>query len=422
MLPYSRIASLLDEVCDISRGKKADRIAEFLRDLDQDLICPGVRLLVGGLWPLWEKREMNIGPDSLAQVLQEISEENISLLKQNLGETGAVAEVALSRKTQQLISRKPLDALSVYHSLYRISNQRGLESEHRKSAILRGLFLEASPLEGKYIARTVLRNIFAGLGPNVLLRALAKAFDYDYDELRRAYGLLPELGILAQAAYRKEIKSIKILPPRPIRPMTILEGKPMFPGAYQIKYHGIRVQLHWIENELYVYTSNLKDITAALERLRKDISELEQNFIIDGQLIAFKDDLILPQSEVIGHINRKHPSKRSPVSLAVMSNDLIFLNGLDLTSFSYKERRSRLLSLLGEPKDLPFCGLAPAKEMILKDEKEFENFQLVTPESGLSGLISRDLSGSYIPGECSSHDFLIKRSGESLSNDRGSRV
>jgi DNA ligase 1 len=414
MLPYSRIASLLDEISDFSRGKKADRIAEFLRDLNKDLICLGVRLLAGGLWPPWEKREMNVGPDSLAQVLQEISKEDIALLKQDLGEMGAVAEVALSRKTQQLISHKPLDALSVYHDLYRISNQRGLESEHRKSAILRGLFLEASPLEGKYIARTVLRNISAGLGPNMLLQALAKAFDYDHNELRNAYGLLPELGILAQVAYRKEIKSIKILPPRPIRPMTILEGDPMFPGAYQLKYHGIRVQLHWIENELYVYTSNLKDITAALERLRKDISELKQDFIIDGQLIAFKDDLILPQNEVIGHINRKHPSKRSPVSLAVMSNDIIFLNGRDLTSFSYRERRSMLLSLLGEPKDLPFCGLAPAREVILKDKRDFEIFRFVEPESGLSGLIARDLSGSYIPGECSSHDFLIKRSGESL--------
>ena len=419
MLPYSRIASLLDEISDVSRGKKADRIAEFLKkDLDQDLICPGVRLLIGALWPPWEKREMNVGPDSLAQVLQEISKEDISLLKQNLGEMGAVAEVALSRKTQQLISRKPLDALSVYHDLYRISNQKGLESEHRKGAILRGLFLEASPLEGKYIARTVLRNIFAGLGPNVLLRALAKAFDHDYDELRNAYGLLPELGILAQAAYRKDIKSIKIVPPRPIRPMTIQEGNPIFPGAYQLKYHGIRVQLHWIENALYVYTSNLKDITAALERLSKDISELKQNFIIDGQLIAFKDNLILPQNEVIGYINRKHPSKRSPVSLAVMSNDLIFLNGLDLTSFSYKERRSRLLSLLGEPKDLPFCGLAPAKEVILKDKRDFEIFRFVAPESGLSGLIVRDLNGTYIPGGCSSHDFLVKRPGESLSDDQ----
>ncbi len=142
ILPYSKIASLLEEVSHVSRVGKSDLVAEFLLDLETGLVCYMIRLLSGKLWPAWDCREMNVGPGLLEDVLQELSREDVFQLKQSLGEMGDVTEAALSGKAQQPISGEPLDSMWVYQSLYRISNQKGQDSEHRKcSLILCGLYI-----------------------------------------------------------------------------------------------------------------------------------------------------------------------------------------------------------------------------------------------------------------------------------------
>jgi hypothetical protein len=60
---YSRIAQALQEISQAPRGCKADLAAGLLSEIEPDIemLCPAVRLLLGELWPPWEKREMGIG-------------------------------------------------------------------------------------------------------------------------------------------------------------------------------------------------------------------------------------------------------------------------------------------------------------------------------------------------------------------------
>ena len=71
------------------------------------MLCPAVRLLLGELWPPWEEREMGIGPEALMAALAEVSEEDISGLRERLGEMGLVAEAALRQKGQHSLSASP---------------------------------------------------------------------------------------------------------------------------------------------------------------------------------------------------------------------------------------------------------------------------------------------------------------------------
>jgi hypothetical protein len=54
MLPYVRIASLLEEISKAERGDKAGLASGLLASLPEELLCPCVRLFVGELWPPWE--------------------------------------------------------------------------------------------------------------------------------------------------------------------------------------------------------------------------------------------------------------------------------------------------------------------------------------------------------------------------------
>jgi DNA ligase 1 len=97
---YSRIARALQEISHAPRGCKADLAAGLLSEIEHDIemLCPTVRLLLGELWPPWEKREMGIGPEALMTALAEVSDKDVPSLRERFHDMGMVAEDALGRK------------------------------------------------------------------------------------------------------------------------------------------------------------------------------------------------------------------------------------------------------------------------------------------------------------------------------------
>jgi DNA ligase-1 len=411
MLPYARIAFLLDDISKAERGDKAGLAASLMADLPKDLLCPFVRLLTGELWPSWEKREMGMGPEAIEKALDEISTEDVQNLRKNLGDMGYVAEAALRQKSQHPVSSDPLEATLVYQSLCRISRQHGLDSEHRRGAILRGLFLDAEPIEAKYIARTVMRNMQVGLGPQTVIAAMEKAFDVEAERIMKAYALMPELGFVAMAASMGTLADVKIKPSRPVRPMLIRKGKISdipAPWAYIPRYPGLRVQVHKAGGEFFVYTMRLRDVTSAMRSLDRELQAIKHDFIAEAELVGFQNGLMLGQQEMVSYINHESLSRRSTVVPALAAWDLLFWDEEDLTPLAYDERRRRLKTLLGEPKGTPFTGISTAEQIILEKPKDVEKYYESSRQKGHKGLIARDLLAPYKPGRFSDVDFYIE--------------
>jgi DNA ligase-1 len=411
---YSGIANVLRDISQAPRGQKADQTADFLTGLELEMLCPGVRLLLGELWPPWEDREMGVGPEALLAALKEVSEEDVPLLRERLGEMGLVAEAALQRKNQHPLLIEPLEAASVYERLRRISDMNGKDSEHRKDAVLRGLFLEATPLEGKYIARTALRNMLAGIGPQAMISALSSAFHCDQNKVQKAYNIMPEMGLIARAARLQELDGTVIQPKMPIKPMIIRPGKAVYRGAFLPKYAGLRVQVHKADGEIFVFTSRLRNITPSLSDLIQRLDGLTDDQIMDADLIGFRDERICSQTEMLWYINRRHRSLQNRISPALLAYDLIYLDGRDLTGLDYEERRRMLLTALGAPKNMPFQGISPAEERVLKNEDEVNDYLRQTRRAGGRGLVARGLEAPYLPGGYSDQDFIIG-TGETVS-------
>lgn len=404
---YSQIAAALEEISQAERSGKAEILARLLTGLDSESICIIVRLLMGELWPPWESREMGVGPKALLKALDEISDEDVSALSERLAEMGRVCEAALRSKNQHPLAGEPLEAKSVYERLRKISLMSGPESEHRKNAVLRGLFLEAAPQEGKYIARTALGNMLAGIGPKTMISAIGTALQLDQQEIQKAYSLMPETGLVAKAAKLEDKKSILIVPGRPVKPMIVCPGKATIPAAFLPKYAGLKLQLHMAEGEISAFTSRLKNIAIALNGLCQSLEVCGDDWIMDADLIGFLDGRICSQAEMVRYINRRRLSRRSPVSPALLAYDLIYLKGDDLTGHAYKDRRQELLRVLGEPKDLPFQGISAAKERVIEDQADVQDFLGHVVMAGGRGLMARDLEAPYLLGGCSERDFLM---------------
>ncbi|MDD2756091.1 MAG: hypothetical protein PHS80_11250 [Methanothrix sp.] len=411
---YSRIAQALQEISHASRGCKADLAASLLCEIkpDIEILCPAVRLLLGELWPPWEKREMGIGPEALMTALTEVSDQDIPSLRERCHDMGRVAEAALGQKGQHSLFREPLEALSVYERLLRISEMNGKESEQRKNALLRGLFLEATPLEGKYIARTALRNMQAGIGHKTMIVALSRSLQCDREKILRAYGLMPDLGSIAVMAQRQELEVVAFRAKVPIRFMLFRQSNPVVPGCFLPKYPGLRVQVHKIKNEVLIFTSRLRNITTSLSGISRQLEKIDSDFVADADLIGFHDcavkkNVICSQAEMRRYINRRHLSRKSRIRPTLLAYDLIALQGDDICSLPYQDRREKLLSILGEPQAMPFLGISPAREDVLMDLGAVD--ELLSKAAGARALLERDPKASYLPGIASKRDFICNK-------------
>lgn len=412
---YSRIAQALQDISLAPRSRKVDLAAGLLSETESgaegpEMLCPVVRLLLGELWPHWEGREMGIGPEALMAALAEVSDQDVSSVRERLGEMGMVAEAVLAQKGQHSLFSEPLQALSVYERLMRISAMRGEESEQRKNALLRGLFLQATPREGKYIARTALRNMQAGIGHMTMIAALSRSLHVDPQKIRRAFFIMPDLGSIAAMARHQDLERIAIRPGVPTRFMLFRSREGQVPGAFLPKYPGLRVQVHKVKKEVLIFTSQLRNITFALNGLSRSLGEIEGDFVADADLIGFHDkgDGICIQAEMLRYINRRRLSRKSSILPALLAYDLISLEGEDICSMPYQDRRTRLLSILGTPREMPFTGISPAEEKVLMDRGAVDEFISQAGKAGSRALLERDLQAAYCPGEVSQRDFIIR--------------
>ncbi|MDQ1262644.1 MAG: ligase 1 [Euryarchaeota archaeon] len=410
---YSRIAQALQEISQTPRSCKADLTAGLLSEIGPEIrmLCPAVRLLLGELWPPWEEREMGIGPVAIMTALAEVSDQDIPSLREKFNDMGLLAEAALGQKGQHSLFREPLEALSVYERLRRISEMSGKESEQRKNALLRGLFLDATPLEGKYIARTALRNMQAGIGHKTMIVALSRSLQCDQEKIQRAYGFMPDLGSTAVMAASQKLKEVTFRAKIPISFMLFRQSDPVVPGCFLPKYPGLRVQVHKTKRKVHIFTSQLRNITTALSGISRQLEEIESDFVADADLIGFHDcgikrKVICSQAEMLRYINRRRLSRKSNIRPSLLAYDLIALQGEDICSMPYQDRRERLISILGEPQAIPFKGISSAQEYILMDLGAAN--ELLSKAAGARALLERDPLAPYRPGTVAERDFIIR--------------
>jgi len=428
MLPYLEIARALEDASrEERRDARADLLASLLKALPPESVRPVARLLSGRLWPPWEPREMGIGPETLEEVLEEISGQ-VPSPEAKGADPGDLAERMVQGRSQRTLSPTTLDALQVYEALRQISSQRGVGSTFRKRSILRGLLLSASPLEAKYIAKTVRGRMAVGLGLSLLAEAIGRAFGVDPLQVKRAYSYNPDYGTVALHALRGEVCDLRLSPSHPSRQMAFRRDEHPWDAmgvvgrrAYVVRYGGLRVQVHKLSDQVFFYTSQLRNVTHPLRDLAEEVIWVKGNFILEGELILVEDGRILPLSVIVGRINLRGRSRGEAVS-SLAASDLLYLNGRDLIDESYAERRRSLVQVLRNVAGRPLVSrVFLAEEEVLEDPDGAKKFLGRSLDRGFRGVIMRDPEGAYILGGISRWDEVISEMPEDqnpLQEDR----
>src|ERR671912_1047714 len=283
-----------------------------------------------------------------------------------VGDLGLAAEALLAALAPRPAT---LEVEVVFGTLHQIAQAEGTGSQARKLAPFVGLLREATPLEARYLVRTVTGSLRLGIGTATILDALAEVHAGGRKArpvLERAYNICSDLGLVAATLVQEGLEAVEGMRVRagnPVRPMLAqrmsssaeILAKLGGACAAEYKYDGIRVQAHrTADGQLELFTRRLDRVSTQFPEVVKLLAEHLQprEAILEGEVVAFDpaSGELRPFQDVMFR-RRKYGITEAvsdyPVSMFCF--ELLYADGTDLTRLPYLERRAALAEAITPP-------------------------------------------------------------------------
>lgn len=426
--------------------KRLDLVAgviALLKATPRNLVDKVLYLAQGRLYPDFVGIELGVAEKLTVRALSKTlgaTEDEVVALQKKLGDIGSAAEEILKKRRQRTFSDDKLTVQGVYATFEKIAAATGAGSQETKLRLLGELLHNASPLEGRYLARLVTGKLRLGVADQTLLEALAlyeakrnatSVTDLTDEErleraeakraVEKAMEVTSDIAAVAKALIEDGLKGVKRLKVKlgvPIRPMlaerteTLEDALEKMGGAAQVeyKYDGLRMQAHvgdkveLFSRRLENITSQFPDVVEALALARRG----KKDFIVEGEAVAIdpKTDRILPFQVLATRRGRKYglgdaPSsgkltgldytKEVPVRLFLF--DALYHDGEEIMEKPLRDRRKVLATLF---KDNATTALAEAEEY--EDVGKLEAYFDKVTSMGAEGIMVKNPSSPYQAG------------------------
>ncbi|KAL8731911.1 MAG: hypothetical protein Q9181_004134 [Wetmoreana brouardii] len=389
-----------------SRIKIVDTLVNFLRTViegDPASLLPAVWLATNAISPPYISLELGLGGSAISKALKNmcgLDNAGLKTLYDKHGDAGDVAFEAKKRQSFTLRKPKPLSIQSVFQSLVKVANSKGSGSQEFKQRIVERLLQDSQGAEeSRYLVRTLSQHLRIGAVKTTMLIALSRAFlmskppgaDYPTRKQEELAELKKEALAETYARGEELVKACFARRPNyndlvpcllevgvsdellarcglalhiPLRPMlgsitrdlsemlTKLQGRDF---SCEYKYDGQRAQVHCDDSgkvsifsrHLEVMTDKYPDLVALVPTIR---GEGVSSFILEGEVVAIdRDSGELKAFQTLTNRARKDVAIHAiKVDVCLFAFDLMYLNGEELLSRSFRERRELLRSLFVE--------------------------------------------------------------------------
>ncbi|WP_295212314.1 ATP-dependent DNA ligase [uncultured Chryseobacterium sp.] len=116
----------------------------------------------------------------------------------------------------------------------------------------------------------------------------------------------------------------------------------------EYKWDGIRGQIIKRNGEVFIWSRGEELVTEQFPEVKETVEKMNGNFVIDGEILAVKDDKVLNFNELQKRLNRKTLTKKmlSEIPIQVFAYDLLEMEGNDLREKPISGRRAMLEELL----------------------------------------------------------------------------
>ena len=174
-------------------------------------------------------------------------------------------------------------------------------------------------------------------------------------------------------------------------------GKPI-EWIIEQKWDGIRGQIVKRNNEIYIWSRGEELVTKQFPELVEVISNFKDDFVIDGEILAMKDNAVLLFNDLQKRLNRKNVTKKllDEVPIGFYAYDILEFNGDDIRNTPFAERRKILETVFNSitlPKQL--------KLSFIVDFKKWEELYAIRNNSraiNSEGLMLKQKASPYHTG------------------------
>ncbi len=396
------------------RLEMTDNLVSLFRETPKDEIDKLVYLTQGKVHPDYMGIELGLAEKLVIRVLTTatgIDEDRVTAMWKEKGDLGIVAEEAIASRRQSALGTEPLTVARVYENLNEIARAAGEGSQERKIRLLADLLQRATPMEAKFIVRTVVGKMRLGVADMTIVDALAITYatKEDRDGVERAYNVSSDLGEVAQllaADGLHGLSKIRLQLFRPVRSMlcerleTLEEiFQRLGTCALEYKYDGLRVQAHIDDGRIQLFSRHLENITGQFPEIVEGLHDAYRGTrgIVEGEAVPVDPNTgeFLPFQEVSRRRGRKYDvdvmRKEYPVVLYLF--DCLLDTGEDLTGRPYVERRD-ILHRLVKSNDAVQLAKYVDTDTIDAAERFFDS----ALQTGGEGLVAKALDSVYEAG------------------------
>jgi DNA ligase-1 len=413
--------------------EKIRLLADYLARVEGPAIAKTTTWFTGRPFPSGQNRVLQLGwavlRDALCGAAQVSAEDfhQVYLKYSDLGQTAA--ELLAHQRGPATI---PLLAVSDWFD--ELEAARGPLA---KKPILQRALLRCVPLEAKFLVKIITGDLRIGLKEGLVEEAIARAFSQSPEALRQAQLVVGDLGEVAHLAAAGRLGEATLVPFRPVKfmlasPEATAEdlwaracewhGHPPAPAAdasdpgmaligqsapdlanaivsltvwMEDKYDGVRCQLHKVGQQVALYSRDLKDITGTFEELADAVRQWPQDVILDGEIVAMKDDHILPFAELQRRLGRRQRDlfMHEDVPARLVAFDLLWLAGRSQLDHPLRDRRRQLEALAPLPHCVRLAQITQADTI-----KAIDAAFAAARRRNNEGLMIKDPNGTYTPG------------------------
>ncbi|HME18154.1 MAG TPA: ATP-dependent DNA ligase [Nitrososphaerales archaeon] len=404
---FRDFAELLERVKQTpSKNEKVRLLADYLLHLDPPEAETAARLATGRPSERGAKDEAQVGYSTLVDVLKEVcgaTSQRVSQTYLRHGDLGEVAEELLKEKKEQSLFPDELSLEDIREAFGGLRSAKGKGSSTTRRAVVKSLLLRASPLEGKYIVKVLTGEMRTGLVQGLVEEAVAKAFSVSREDAARAHMLVGDVGLFARAAATHDLSAIRI---SQFRPVNFMLAEPVATAAEvashfgkeayaEYKYDGVRAQVHKLGGVVRIYSRRLEDITPSFPELVEAAGQVDEDFILDGEIVPFRDERPLPFQLLQRRLRRQEDFEAAVKNAPVLyfAFDILLRGGEEEYLRPLSVRRKELGRLIGGSR------IRAAHLQVVRTEAEVASIFRQSRDLGYEGLVVKDPASVYVMGK-----------------------
>lgn len=371
---------------------KLEAIHQFLIDASDDDKLWFLALFTG------KRPKRNVNTALMRQWAMELAEIPEWLFLESYSSVGDLGETIslILKEPAQIIER----SLSEWMNL--ILDLKDKTDSEKKEFVLNAW--NNLPHNERFIFNKLLGGSFrVGVSSKGLINALAKHYDMDASSV--THSIMGEWSV-AEANFDDLIQGkyadTQLSKPYPFCLAYALEKEPEDLGEInewqaEYKWDGIRGQFIKRDGEVFIWSRGEELVTDQFPEIKEQLINWKGDFVIDGEILAYKDNQVLNFSELQKRLNRKNLTKKmlEEIPVVIFAYDLMEWESEDWRTKPLKERREKLEELFHlNPSENIFLSQIISEDNWDKLKEIRENSRSVNSE----GLMLKNKNSPYHTG------------------------